>query len=178
MLDRLHSISVFLGRDGVPRAAIGQLEPAPHVAGIPTSVPREVHTMRSIAIVTRFVGMFAILASAVPSRRGSPRAGGEVRLRKSLQRRLQLEILEDRVTPAANPWVGFLMDQVNHYTTSDLPADLGSPMVSVYRDFNAGGSFATINDAVGGTLNGNDPNAGHGPSSLSMQEDRKSVVEG
>src|SRR4051812_5746077 len=77
-----------------------------------------------------------------------------------------LETLEDRLAPAA-----VVVEAANRYSLSPNAADLDSPMVPLFTDFNAGGTYGAIDDAVRVTLDGNDPDAGRGPSSFRMTWD-------
>jgi hypothetical protein len=87
------------------------------------------------------------------------------------RRRLLLETLEERLTPAVDPNTQFLLDSANRYAVSGNPADLGSPVVPLYQDYSAGGVYGTVDDAARVTLDGNDPDAGRGASSFRMSWD-------
>lgn len=62
----------------------------------------------------------------------------------------------------------FIRAAADRYTRSDDNADFGQPMVPLYTDYQAGGTYGAIDSAVNVTLDGNDPEAARGASSLQM----------
>lgn len=82
--------------------------------------------------------------------------------------RCHIELLEVRNLPAMGPLPQFLVDSTDLYSVSGNASDLGSPAVFLYTDYQAGGTYGAVNDASGVDLDGNDPDAGRGPSSFRM----------
>lgn len=59
-----------------------------------------------------------------------------------------------------------LIDSTDQYNRSSRPADFGEPMVPLYTDFNAWGTYGAIDDAYQVTLDANAPDARQGTSSV------------
>ncbi len=83
-----------------------------------------------------------------------------------------LDVLEDRVLLSLDPGTQFLVNSANEYVLGPPGlTDQGQPIVPLYTDFQAGGTYGAINSAVNVTLDGNDPDAGLGLSSFKMTWD-------
>jgi len=65
----------------------------------------------------------------------------------------------------ADPWVQFVIGSVNQYAISSDPADNGKPIVPLYTDYNAGGTYGLPDDITNVTVDADDPDADHGTSS-------------
>lgn len=69
---------------------------------------------------------------------------------------------------AVDPLAQLLIDSANQYAISRNAADNGRPMVPLYTDFQAGGTYGSVDASVAVNLDGNDPDAGRGTSSFRM----------
>lgn len=70
----------------------------------------------------------------------------------------------------------FVLRQLNRHNTSPLPADSGQPMLPLYTDSYAGGSYGTIDASSSNvTLDDNDPDRARGTSSVRMTWDGTGV---
>lgn len=67
---------------------------------------------------------------------------------------------------ASQPAFPFLMDAADYACRSRIDGDEGRSMVPLYTDYLAGGDYIHINDVARMTLDGNDPNAAEGRTSL------------
>ena len=74
----------------------------------------------------------------------------------------QVFLASSGLSPAAE----FVLDAANAYCPGSDSAAGSTPAVPLYTDFQAGGDYVNINDVARLTLDGNDPDAGEGRSSL------------
>ena len=71
----------------------------------------------------------------------------------------------------SDPWVLFLVNSVNMYAISSDPADQGDPIVPLYTDFQAGGTYGVPDAITNVTVDDNNPDAARGTSSYQMSWD-------
>lgn len=90
-------------------------------------------------------------------------------------RRMRLEALEPRCLLNAagglDAAVEFLIESADLYALSDNPDDLGNPIVPLYTDYWAGGTYGEVDDTVRVEVDGNDPDAARGLSSFRVTWD-------
>ncbi|NUQ66041.1 MAG: hypothetical protein HUU20_26570 [Pirellulales bacterium] len=67
-----------------------------------------------------------------------------------------------------DPYTQFLLGSADFYSRSSRPVDLGRPIVPLYTDFNAWGTYGAVDDVFQVTLDANDPGAGQGASSMKV----------
>jgi len=82
-----------------------------------------------------------------------------------------LEGLEQRHLLTTNPNLQFLLNSVNQYTVSADTADKGKPIIPLYTDYKAGGTYGQIDAPTGSgsvSLDPDNPSAARGASSLLM----------
>ena len=86
--------------------------------------------------------------------------------RQQSARRLVFERLEERrLLAATEPSLVFLQQSVDMSNRSSHSSDAGQPVVYLYSDYWSGGTYGDL-QASAMTLDGNDPDAGHGVTSL------------
>src|SRR5664279_2211221 len=71
----------------------------------------------------------------------------------------------------SDPWVQFLVGSVNMYAISSDAADQGNPIVPLYTDFQAGGTYGVPDAITNVTVDDNNPDAARGTSSYQMSWD-------
>ncbi|MCY2990968.1 MAG: hypothetical protein NTY19_24295 [Planctomycetota bacterium] len=84
---------------------------------------------------------------------------------KRFRRALRIEPLEDRRLLSVDPGIAFLQQSVDWGNRSPNAADAGQPVVYLYSNSWAGGTYGDLQTSAM-TLDGNDPNAGQGVTSL------------
>ena len=93
------------------------------------------------------------------------RVRGSRRTAERLGRQLRIEPLEDRRLLATDPGIAFLQQSVDFCHRSPNAADLGQPVVYLYSDYGSGCSYGDLQGSAM-ALDGNDPDAGQGTTSL------------
>ena len=107
------------------------------------------------------MGRYAVSTLLSSRRRLRSAQRGAERLRRTLR----IELLEDRRLLAVDPGIAFLQQSVDLGNRSPNAADLGQPVVYLYSDYSSGATYGDM-QASAMTLDGNDPNAGQGVTSL------------
>jgi hypothetical protein len=68
----------------------------------------------------------------------------------------------------SDQWVQFLLGSVNMYSLSGDPTDQGTPIVPLYTDYNAGGTYGVPDAITNVTVDADNPDAARGTSSYRM----------